>query len=66
MMEAKMTEAKIAEAEQPLHDKHVERVVSNVKARQGSRTLVNRDVLIWSLVLVILAFAAVYVWTMLR
>ena len=52
------------EAKQPVHDKDVERIVPKVEARQGSRTLLNRNVLIWSLVLVIVAFGAIYVWNL--
>ena len=49
------------EAKQPVDD-YKKRVLSTEDARQGETPNVTRKVLTWGLVLVVIAFVAVYLW----
>ena len=50
------------EAEQPVHDTPTERIKQTVAVRQGSRNPMNRYVLVWSMGLILVAFAALFLW----
>ena len=62
VMQLKDTTAPSINPEQPMHDAPVERHVDVEDARQGETPNVTRKVLTWGLVLVVIAFAAAYVW----
>lgn len=65
MIDIKDRTAPSIDPEQPMHDAPVERRLDPVDARQGETKNVTRKVLGWGLFLVILAFAAIYIWNML-
>jgi len=64
-MEVKDKTAPAIDPAQPMHDTTEERLLTTDEARQAETPNIARKVLAWSLVLVIIAFAAVYVWSML-
>lgn len=62
-MELKDKTAPAIDPEQPMHDAPIERHLDVNDARQAETPNIARKVLAWSMVLVIVAFAVVYVWS---